>query len=132
MNRLVVVGSIVCCALAAAACGSDSTAPKTDTFSGNWQGLFYNGSASVSVNITTTQSGSAITGSGTATEGSTQENVTVFGTSTPPNLTVGVIIPPGTGGDTLTFIGTYITADSVFGKIIEGGDSVAIGGLKLQ
>jgi hypothetical protein len=132
MNRLAVIGSIVCCALAAAACGSDSTAPKPDTFSGNWQGLFYNSGASVTVNVNTTQSGSAITGSGTAVEGSNNGAVTVFGTSTPPNITVAVVLPGGSPGDTLTLIGTYITPDSVFGKVIEGGDSVAIGGLKKQ
>jgi hypothetical protein len=133
MNRLVVVGSIVGCALAAAACGSDSTAPKPDTFSGNWAGALFNSSVSIAANLNMAQNGSALSGTGTASAGGTTENVTISGTSTPPSLNLLVIIAPGTTGDSVTFVGSYISSDSVAGKVYDTeGDSVAVAGFKKQ
>jgi hypothetical protein len=133
MNRFVVVGSIVCGALAAAACGSDSTAPKPDTFTGNWVGSLFNSSTSISVNVNATQSGSAVSGTGTASVHGTSENVTISGTSTPPSLNLLLVIAPGSSGDSATFVGSYITADSVAGTVFDTeGDSIAVAGLKKQ
>jgi hypothetical protein len=131
MHRLTVIGSVICCALFAGACGSSSTGPK-DVFSGHWVGLIYNTSTSIAVDANPTQNGSTIGGTTILSVGSQNVTAPLTGTSTPPSLNVVVIVPPGTSGDTLTFIGTYITADSVFGKVIESGDSVAVAGLKKQ
>jgi hypothetical protein len=117
MNRLAVIASIVCCTLAAAACGS-STAP-VDTFNGTWAG---NLAGVTQITVNATQNGSAITGTGTAVNTSTYTLV-VTGTSTPPSLNLAIT---ASDNEQLTFDGAYITADSVAGMIHEGSDSVAL------
>jgi hypothetical protein len=118
MNRLLVVASLVCATLAAAACGSDSTAPK-DVFSGTWAG---NLAGVTQLTLTTTQNGSAVTGTGTAVNTNTFTLV-VTGTSTPPSLNLAIT---ASDSEHLTFDGSYVTADSVAGMIHEGSDSVAL------
>jgi hypothetical protein len=119
MNRLVVVASMIGCALVAAACGSDSTGPK-DTFAGTWVGV----ANTTTITVTATQNGSTVSGTGTAVNSPNSFTLVVTGTSTPPNVTLAIT---ASDSEHLTFDGTYVTADSVAGMLHEGSDSIAFG-----
>ena len=118
MKRLAMLALLV----AVAACGSDSSGP-TDRFSGTWIGNAYVGTTdTVSFVVAASQSGSAVTGTGTASSGGTSIPFTLTGTSTPPSLSLVIT----TGTDTLTYVGSYVTADSVAGTATEGSTVVPL------
>jgi hypothetical protein len=112
MHRLTVIGSLMCCALVAGACGSSSTGPK-DTFNGTWVGIL----GADTVRVSATQTGSAFTGTGTINPGNNA--VTFIGTSTPPTLQ-GTL---SAGSSAIAFTGNYITPDSIAGILSAGGQS---------
>jgi hypothetical protein len=116
MNRLVVVASIACCALTAAACGSSSTAPK-DTFAGTWVGTL----EGTTITITATQNGSNFSGSGNAVDGSTDDTVTFSGTSTPPTISATLTVGSEAG---YFYHGSYQSTTVVTGYLGLGTDSL--------
>jgi hypothetical protein len=122
MNRLVVIASIACCALTAAACGSSSTGP-TDTFTGTWTGTV----EEASITLVATQSGSNFTGTGSVVvspggPGDTSA-VSFNGMSTPPNVNATLTIGSQEG---YTFDGTYSTPNEVTGWLHLGLDSAQV------
>lgn len=105
-----------------AACGSDNSGP-TDKFSGTWSGDAYpDATDTLHFVFNSAQTGSAVSGSGTVSSGSTVLAHTFSGTSTPPSLAFTMTV----GSETLTYAGTYITADSISGAITEGSTTVAL------
>jgi hypothetical protein len=122
MNRLVVIASIVCGALTAAACGSSSTGP-TDSFTGTWTGSV----EGANITLIATQSGSNFTGTGSVVvpPGGAGDTSTVSfnGTSTPPNVNADLTIGSQSG---YTFDGTYTTRSQVTGWLHLGPDSAQV------
>lgn len=108
--------SIVTLALALLGCGSDSAGPSK-MFTGTWVGNAYPEEADTAVfSVTTSQNGSAVTGVGTFTRDGSTYGATVSGVSTPPNLSLVLTI----NAQTLSYVGTYVTSDSVTGTITQG------------
>jgi len=109
--------SIVALALALFACGGSDNAGPSDTFNGTWVGYAYPSETdSARFSITATQTGSTITGVGSYTQDSSTYGATVSGISTPPNLNLVLTI----NSQTLSYVGTYATSDSVSGTITQG------------
>ena len=105
-----------------AACGSDSSGP-TNKFSGTWTGDATPDPAdTLHFVFNSAQTGSAVSGSGTVSAGSTVLAHTFSGTSTPPSLAFTMTV----GSETLTYAGTYITSDSIAGTITEGSTSLPL------
>ena len=103
-----------------AACGSD-TAP-TDRFSGTWAGDAVTGADTLHLVLVSSQTGSTISGTGTASEHSTSEGLTFSGTSTPPSVSMVIISP----FDSATYTGTYASSDSIVGVISGGGTTTGL------
>ena len=105
-----------------AACGSDSSGP-TNKFSGSWTGdAIVDPTDTLHFVFNSAQNGSAVSGSGTVSAGSTVLAHTFSGTSTPPSLNFTMTV----GSETLTYAGTYIKSDSISGVLTEGSTSVAL------
>jgi type 1 fimbria pilin len=100
-----------------AACGSD-TAP-TDRFSGTWAGSTVSGTDTLHVVLVSSQTGSAVSGTGTASDSASSAALTFSGTSTPPSVSLLIISP----FDSATYNGTFVSSDSVVGVISGGGTS---------
>jgi hypothetical protein len=108
--------SIVTLAFGLLACGSDSAGPN-NTFTGTWLGNAYPDEADTAqFSITASQNGSAVTGVGTFTRDGATNGITVDGVSTPPNLSLVLTI----NAVTLSYVGTYVSSDSVTGTITQG------------
>jgi hypothetical protein len=103
-----------------AACGGD--AGPTDRFSGTWTGAAVNGPDTLHLVLMSAQTGSTITGTGTATEAASSAALTFTGTSTPPTMNLLIISP----FDSATFTGTYGSSNSIVGVITGGGMSLAL------
>lgn len=127
MKQLVILGL----AVLIAACSS-SSAPKK-IYSGTWKGLVQVDSNSISITTTTTQSGTAVSGTCTAvsTSGSSSNNFTcsLSGTSNPPAIGFTMDF---NDSEVITFSGNYISSDSVAGILTENGDTVTLFGFKKQ
>jgi hypothetical protein len=106
-----IVGATVAAAAILAACSMPS-APENG-FTGTWRGSMEPGGAIVST--TTTQSDSAVSGTGTIS-GASVAHVAVSGMSDRPALNLTLA---DTAGE-LIFSGTYVTADSVVGSVNNG------------
>jgi hypothetical protein len=112
-------------AIGLAACGgSDNngghiTGTSPDVFIGTWAGS----ADGATVTVATTQTDTTVSGSGTLAFGGDTTAFSVTGISTPPaiNLTA-------THGDTtVTFVGTYVSRDSVAGTLTDNGLSIPFG-----
>jgi hypothetical protein len=110
MKRFVILGL----AVALAACSS-SSAPK-DIFSGTWDGTGAVGSQTLFINTTTTQSGSAVSGTCTGNGGGNTLTCTLSGTSSPPNLNFTMTF---SDSEVINFTGTYVSRDSAAGMLTE-------------
>jgi lysozyme family protein len=116
MNRIAALAFLVLLA----ACGSD-TAP-TDRFSGTWAGdVIPNATDTVHFVLVATQTGSTITGTGTASD-TTSTPLTFTGTSTPPSLALVVSLE----GNTFNYAGTFVSSDSISGAISDGTVSAGL------
>jgi hypothetical protein len=116
MNRIAALALIAMLA----ACGSD-TGP-TDRFSGTWAGdLIPNATDTVHFVLVSTQTGSTITGTGTASD-TTSTALTFTGTSTPP--TVDLVV--SSGGNTFNYAGTFVSSDSISGALSDGAVSAGL------
>jgi type 1 fimbria pilin len=114
MRRIAALAMIVLLS----ACGSDN-GPR-DTFSGSWAGdAIVSGADTIHFDLTSTQSGSTITGSGTVLEGSTTEPVSFTGTSTPPSLSMVFTV----GTSVINYDAMYVRSDSVTGTLTDGSDT---------
>src|SRR6476469_1681635 len=112
MKRLAILVAVA----VLSACSSDSSGP-TQRFTGTWSGdAMASASDTLHFVFTSAQTGSAVSGSGTVSSGSTLLDYTFTGTSTPPTLNFTLTV----GSETLTYAGNYITADSGAGAITEG------------
>lgn len=80
------------------ACGSDSTEPKA-TLTGTWRGSL----EAATVQLSLTQSGTDVTGSGTITAGTTSLPVTVAGTANRPSFSLTI---SASGFSPINFAGT--------------------------
>jgi hypothetical protein len=118
---------IVCLALAIglAACGgSDNngghiTGVSPEIFAGPWAGS----ADGATVTVTTTQSDTTVSGSGTLAFSGDTTAFSVTGISTPPAISL-----TATHGDTtVTFVGTYVSRDSVAGTLTANGRSIPFG-----
>jgi hypothetical protein len=98
-----------------AACSSD-TAP-TDRFSGTWAGSAVIGTDTAHLVLVSTQTGSTVSGTGTATDNNTSSALTFTGTSTPPSVNLLIISP----FDSTSYIGSFVTSDSIVGVLSGGG-----------
>jgi hypothetical protein len=104
-----------------AACGGD--AGPTDRFSGTWSGnAIASPTDTVHIVLSAAQTGSTITGTGTASDFSGSEPVTFSGTSTAPSVNLVVIIE----SDTLNYSGTFVSSDSISGSLSAGGPPVGL------
>jgi len=112
MKRLALFAFVV----TIAACGS-STSPK-DTFSGNWFGDVEGDS----VKIAGSQSGSSFTGKGVIFFGADTDSISFNGTSNPPNIQSTFVII--NEDESLSFVGTYVNADSITGSLSANGESI--------
>jgi hypothetical protein len=121
MKRLVVIGTIACAALAAAACGSDSTGPAKDTFAGRWVGTVEGTSTII---LVASQTGNAFSGIDTVISGPDTVTGTFQGTSTPPTVNATDIQVGNVDG--YTYDGTYQSATSVTGWLHLGPDSAQV------
>jgi type 1 fimbria pilin len=113
MKRIAALAFIVLLA----ACGSD-TGP-TDRFSGTWAGTTVAGTDTLHVVLVSSQTGSAVSGTGTASDPTSSAALTFSGTSAPPSVSLLIISP----FDSATYIGSYVSSDSVVGVISGGGTS---------
>ena len=133
MKRIIIFGL----AIVTAACSS-SSAPK-DIYSGNWIGTITESGNSITINTTTSQSGSA--GSGAimqplssvlrlAARTTTNFTCSLSGTSTPPALNFTMNF---NDSEVIVFTGNYASSDSVSGTLTESSDTIAVGfGFKKQ
>jgi hypothetical protein len=80
------------------------------------------GTDTIHVVLVSAQTGSAVSGTGTASDPTTSAALTFSGTSAPPALTLLVISP----FDSATYVGTYVSSDSVVGVLSGGGTSSAL------
>jgi len=120
MKRL----ALVAFAIALTACGSDNNnqnhlAPQPEAFIGTWAGTFED---VVSITIQATQTGTAVTGTGTLTYAGTTYPGTISGTSNPPDLN----LTAANGDTTGTYAATWITPDSVAGTFTIDGQTGAL------
>lgn len=133
MHRHLVAAGLFCVTLAAAACGSDSTSPKPDTFAGTWNGAIISNSVTIGTTVTNTQTGNSYTGSGIVSAGGNSDAFTITGTSTPPLITGTILATVGPSTvDTLTLTATYISADSIAGNVVQNGGASGTISLKKQ
>jgi hypothetical protein len=122
MKRLIVIGTIACAALAAAACGSDSTGPVKDTFAGRWVGTVQ---GTATIILVATQTGNAFSGIDTVIESGVDTVTGTFqGTSTPPSVNATNIQIGNQNG--YTYDGSYQSATSVTGWLHLGNDSAQV------
>jgi hypothetical protein len=110
MKRFLILGS----AVVLAACSS-SSAPK-DIFSGTWDGSATVNAQTLVINTTTTQSGSAVSGTCTGNGGGNTLTCSLTGTSSPPNLTFTMTF---SDSEVIAFTGKYVSQDSVAGILTE-------------
>ncbi|HWZ61031.1 MAG TPA: hypothetical protein VNW46_18750 [Gemmatimonadaceae bacterium] len=110
-------------AIVLAACGSSDTThtgPSAFTFTGTWAGT----ADGDSVTVTAQQTDSIVSGTGSAFILGQSFPITVTGTSAPPNIILTGNLPCA---QTVTFTGTYVSADSVTGILTQGASSFAFG-----
>jgi hypothetical protein len=117
MNRFAVIASVVCCALAAGACGS-SSAPKPNTFAGTWVGYIEGDT----ITLNTTETSGALGGGGHIENGSAVDTVIVGGTAT--TTTVSAILTM-LGAD-YSYDATFANADSTSGFLRLNTDSLPL------
>ena len=116
MKRLAVLAMIALLS----ACGSDG---PSDRFTGTWIGTALVGTTdTLHFTLASTQSGSAVTGSGTVAEGGTSEALTFTGTSTPPSLNMVFTV----GSEVINYSATYVRSDSVTGTLSEGSNTAPL------
>ena len=92
------------------------------TFNGTWSG--FDAASELQFVFNASQTGGAVTGSGTAsTNGAILQARSFSGTSTPP----AIIFAWASGNTSLTYAGTYVTSDSIAGVLhINSVDQVAL------
>jgi hypothetical protein len=95
---------------------------STDSLAGTWVGS----ATDLAVTLTTSQSGSVVSGSGQVISGASEYALTVTGTSAPPNIALTMTYVDGAATDTITYVGTYVTADSVTGTWQQGLTPIAL------
>jgi hypothetical protein len=118
MKRVAILALVV----VLAACGSDSSGP-TDKFSGTWTGKLLSGTTdTLNFVFVAGQNGSTVSGTGNISENGQIEADTFSGTSAPPSIALTIVF----GSDTLTYLGSYVSSDSIAGVITEGGTSLAL------
>ena len=115
-------------AIGLAACSSSDTgnhmAPAPFTFNGTWMGS----AGGDSVTVVATQTDTAVSGTGTAVISDGTFQFALTGISKSPAITLMVNLPCDLSA---TFVGTYVSADSVTGMLTQGGSTFPFG-LKKQ
>jgi hypothetical protein len=115
MALLLVVGALM-------ACGGDSTGPS-QKFSGTWVGnAIVDADDTLHFVFISSETSGAVTGTGTVANTGASEAITFSGTSTPPTVSLSVLVE----SETLTYTGTFVHSDSLVGVISEGGTSVEL------
>ena len=117
--------AIVALLSALAACGGDSGGGPSATFTGTWTGYALENmdKDTLYLSFTSTQTGSAISGTGSGTESGSTGLFTFTGTSTPPTVNFTFTI----GITTLTYAGSYARSDSVAGTLSNGSSTLPLG-----
>jgi hypothetical protein len=106
-------------------CGSESTAPQ-NSFAGTWVGATHG----LNFTIVATQSGNEIVGTGMWIADSGGElDFTVSGEAAPLRFTMD---SGSSSSQPISYVGTFVTADSVDGTIDNGAGSTASLSLKKQ
>lgn len=119
------VASAILASAALAACSSSNTTPPAPrSFAGNWVGS----ADGDSVSLTATQTDTTVTGGGVAVISGTTFEFTLTGTSKDPSITLTASLPCA---QTVTFTGSYVSADSVAGTLTDISGSIPFG-LKKQ
>jgi len=118
MKRLAILAVVA----VLAACGSDSSGP-TDTFTGTWRGIVITDPTdTLHFEMISGQSGSTLNGNGHVSAGDDVEAFTFTGTSTPPTITLSIVVDD----NTMTYTGSYVTRDSIAGFASESGSSFTL------
>jgi len=105
-----------------AACGSDSSGGPTDTFTGNWTGTALENADTLHFTFIAGQAGSAVSGTGTVSDGSDTTVMTFSGTLSSPTLIMTLQVRD----QSLAYSGSFASSSSVVGHVAEGSASLEL------
>lgn len=120
MNRIAILA--IACVLVGCGGSDNSTAPPTDTFTGTWTGTALENADTLHFTFIAGQAGSAVSGTGTVSDGSDTTVMTFSGTLSSPTL----IMTLGVKAQSLAYSGTFARSDSIVGHVAEGSASLEL------